>query len=467
VARLVVLLGVALAVAGSLSLLTAKSESVYADFEAHVTDEVLIVEGVGSLAPEIEQLVTTPREVGQTQIEELIEEGTPVKKGQVLVRLSTFLMENAGRKAQVQLRNKEAELHRMARESALSSAEETAKVENQQAELTCNQDILAYQEGGPDPRIVQTLGLKISKARLDEEYLQRKLLAQQALNKRGYLSDLEYDSIRTDQVKARLDRSQQENSLVLQKQGPRAEERKRSRTLVRKDSLNLSLSKKVARSQSLIRNLANAKKQAEISDRQVVVDEAAWKRSKAILKAPMDGVVVYSAPKVMEPLQVGSVTFGGRELLKVVRNGIMRARVQVNERFIDRVKVGQSASVLLYGHARPYPAKVELISRLATQRDPKDSQSPRDFCVLLALDRVYPVLRPNMSCRARIEVARLAQVARVPADAVFERKKTSVQLAVLTDGAVVRRTVSLIDEDFDFVFVRGVKTRERLLILDK
>ncbi|MBI4863293.1 MAG: HlyD family efflux transporter periplasmic adaptor subunit [Candidatus Riflebacteria bacterium] len=450
---------------------------------ARVADQVVSLEASGALEPETEKVVTVPREAAGGEIEEIVEEGTIVEKGAVLARLSTDRLEKAERGARNDLKGKEAELGKTRRDGIVAGAEDQQKVADRTSDLTKNRKELAYLEGGPDSRTVNALSLKIEKARLDEKYLTGRLAAQQELKNRGFLSELDYESIKTDLTKARLDLTKQENLLALQREGPLPQERERSRTLVTRFSHDLDLARKQATSQVKLRALAAAKKEAEIADRAASLDEARRKKRRATLTAPIAGIVVYAGSMFGTRIEVGADVWPGMQLVRVIQPGALRAQVQINERWIDRVKVGQPARVFPLGRSAACPARVHSISRIADPRDQKDPSSPRDFTVVLLLERVGPSgtvrggaggpargngpeLRPALLCTATIEVARPRAVARLPVDLVRSRDKNQVELAALRAGKAVRFKATVVEEAPDHVYVTGVPDGTDLLFLD-
>ena len=433
-----------------------------ATYEAHIEDATLLMEGEGSLDPETEQVVAVPGEMGETHVEKIVEEGTRVKKGDVLCHLSTFTIEESERQAREERVVKETELLRLQEEGAVAAADDQKKVTSAREELAYNRRTLAFLERGPDPRLVRSLELKIERARLTEANLQKRLFAQQALMKKGYVAALDFAAIRTDLSKASLDRAKQENLLALTREGPSRDETEKAQTLCEKWTHDLALAETTERSQKRLRELAIEKKKAEIQDRQRAMEEWSRQRNRAALKAPLDGIVLYPEDNWRGPPTEGSLVWRGMALLRVVQQGKLRGKVQINERWINRIKVGQKAQVFAANRSEPFPAVVDSISRLATPRD-DGPKSPRDFTVELKLAADSARLRPGMSCRALIEVARHPQVSRVPIDLIRSRNGREVELIASRKGSTMPIKARLVDEDRDFVYLMDVPNGETLV----
>lgn len=391
------------------------------------------------------------------QIEDIVDEGSLVKKDQVVCRISTFQYDDQERKARLDVMRKEADRKKTERDQAATAAEERRKIAAQEAELVYNRRVLAFLEAGADPRVVDSLSLKIEKALRENESLARRKAAQEAIKNRGFLSELDYEQIATELEKARLERGKQENLLADKRAGPRPEERERSRVAVEKFALDVDLAQKTLASQDALRALALAKKDAEIKDRQAVVEDKARLKRYATVRAPRAGTVVYGARAMQgEPIGLGAGVYRGVVLMKIVQLGAMKATVSLPERWMDRVQVGQAVRVTAARRPKPYTGRVTKVSRLAVAAD-EDPKGVRAFTIEVKLDGAAAELKPNMSCEAEIEVARHARAAKLPVDLVRERKGATARFTSRTAiGRHETVEAKVVDEDLDFVYVTGL-----------
>ena len=432
-----------------------------ATFAVKIAPAVLTVSASGELSSSVEQSITLAGINGQ--IEDIVEEGTRVAKGDVVARLSTFQWEEQERNARADVYRKQAEMKRATRENATTSADEHRKIDDKHEDLELNQRVAEYLDDGPDERTVESLGLKITKAQVEEAALARRLAVQEALKDKGFLSELDYESIKTDLEKARLDRGKQENLLADKKAGPRDEERKKSHLLVDKFDLDLDLARRSADSAESLRKLALAKKEAELADRVSAVEEKSKLRARAVIRAPIAGTVIYG-PQAMRgtPIGVGALAYSGMLLVKIVQRGTMLATLDVPERWLDRVVVG--AHVRLKAGHRPaeYDGVVSTVSRLATAKD-DDAKSLRTFVATVRLNVDDPAIKPAMTCEAQVEIGRHDGVARLPVDLVRKRAGNQLTLLARRGNAHEEVAATLVDEDRDFVYVTGLAAGELLV----
>ena len=421
----------------------------------------LTVGAVGVLVSSVEQAVNLNGVWGQ--IEDLVEEGSHVEKGAVVGRLTTFQWEEQERNARQDVYKKQAEMKRTQRENSAAAADDGKKTDEKKEELAYNKRVLDFLESGPDPRTVDSLSLKIQKAKLEDAAAERRLGVQQALKDRGYLSELDYESLKTDQVKAQLERAKQENLLADKRDGPRPEERERSRRQVDRYVIDHELAARSQVSQEVLRELAISKKETELKDRQAAVEEKAKLRDKAVVRAPIAGTVIYGDRASRgEPVGIGATVYSGMTLVKIVERGTMHADLDVPERWLDRIQPGQAVTIYAAQRTKPHQAKVLTVSKLASAMD-DDPKSARQFRVVVELAQDDRALKPNMTCVADIEIAHHAGVERLPVDLVRARGKGQVTVAARRGREKVDLTATLVDEDRDFVYVSGLPEGEVLI----
>lgn len=124
----------------------------------------------------------------------------------------------------------------------------------------------------------------------------------------------------------------------------------------------------------------------------------------ARILSPADAVVEYRA------LEPGEVVSPGQSILTLIDPTRLWVRIDLEQRFVDRVRVGQRATVALEGAPeRPFPAEVLDIGRegeFAVERDvTRGRQDIRTFRTRLRLLGGQGVLKPGMTVIVTIPVA--------------------------------------------------------------
>lgn len=118
--------------------------------------------------------------------------------------------------------------------------------------------------------------------------------------------------------------------------------------------------------------------------------------SRARVTAPFDGVVISGDLTQL----IGSPVQRGQKLFEIAPLNAYRVILQVDERDVRPVTVGQSGRLLVTSLAgRPIPFHVSMITPVATSKDGRDY-----FRVEARLDRAPPDLRPGMEGVGKITV---------------------------------------------------------------
>jgi HlyD family secretion protein len=159
--------------------------------------------------------------------------------------------------------------------------------------------------------------------------------------------------------------------------------------------------------------------------------------NKTTYGAPISGVVTYVPVKVGENVVPGIQNAEGSFLLTISDMSVVNAEVMVDEADIPTVKTGQQATVTIdaypgqtfNGHIADVGEEAILrTSGLATtQQTSANSQEARDFRVHVRLDQPPKGIRPGLSCTAKIQTARRAEVVTIPIQALAIRTKQELQ----------------------------------------
>jgi multidrug resistance efflux pump len=161
---------------------------------------------------------------------------------------------------------------------------------------------------------------------------------------------------------------------------------------------------------------------AEASDRSVAEIEQAI--AQLVITAPRAGVIVYNTAS-----KVGTVVYRGQHCLAVVGTDHMVGHGTIDEVALPAVAIDQAVTLRL--DAMPDLTLHGKVTEIGTSVEERSAADPTLVVPLtIAVDSVPGVtLRPGMRFRAGIEVARVADVVQIPAEAVF----------VTADGPVAYR----------------------------
>jgi HlyD family secretion protein len=181
--------------------------------------------------------------------------------------------------------------------------------------------------------------------------------------------------------------------------------------------------------------------QLSSAQKRVAQAEAMVMRSHDILSqydaiAPIDGVVTNLPVRVGETVVPGIQNSAASTIMTIADMSIITAEVHVDETDIVNVKMDQSAEVSIDAIPnRAFRGKVIEIgdtalvrsSGLAASQVQTSSQEAKDFKVVIALDITEDLVRPGLSCTAKITTATESHVLAIPIQALTIRQKGQLE----------------------------------------
>lgn len=174
----------------------------------------------------------------------------------------------------------------------------------------------------------------------------------------------------------------------------------------------------------------------------------------AVLTAPADARVL---SRLVEP---GQIVQPGRALLGLALAGPLQLVAQVDERYLEQLQPGQTASVL----ADAYPTQ-RFTARVLSIAPLVDAQRGA-IEVKFSLPQPVPAfLREDMTLSVEVETARREQALVVPADALRGDETTGASVWLVREGRVEARPVRLGLRTLDAAeIVEGLGEGEQVLI---
>lgn len=191
---------------------------------------------------------------------------------------------------------------------------------------------------------------------------------------------------------------------------------------------------------------------AAIQSAQANLNKASKDMNRAVIVAPMNGVVSLLNVKKGERVAGNSLSIG-TEMMRVADLNSMVAQVDVGENDIPKVKFGDTAIVTIdaYGN-RKFKAVVFKIANPSSSATSAASSStevtnykvhvrllPESYMDLIVKGKPFP-FRPNMSATADIQTRTVTQALSVPLAAVTTRDKKGEMVGVKKDDAKATTT---------------------------
>ncbi len=382
----------------------------------------------------------------QTTVVEVVDEGSRVRKGELLMQLNSDALKDSI--AEEELRVEEA---RLGHESASTAVEiqisdNESAMRKAQLDLTLKELALEQWREGEDQKTRQANELAIERAVRELERLTDKWEQTQELFKKEFVSKDEHDRDRLAfiEAKAELAKAQLTDRIYKDYQYPRDEKQKLSDV----DEATAEM-KRVERQNEI--NLKNKQSARANRERQLALREEKLAKlidqlEKCTIVAPQDGLVVYGTTAQRDnwrsqnegPIAIGRQVRPNDLLITLPDTSEMIASVKVHESLAGRVRPGQNARVTIEAVGLELPGVVESIGVLAEGggwRDP----NRREYTVKIAIEAGDHdgLLKPSLRCEARLVLGAVEEALAVPVQAVFN--DGAVRFVYVPIGSKFRR----------------------------
>lgn len=330
----------------------------------------------------------------ETQIIEIIPEGSMVKQGDVLVKLNAEPIETRVDEESLQLESAraahvEAEQAYQIQISENESSKRQAELKVALAEL----DLAQWLRGEVESKR-QELDHAVDRTQKDADRLREKLDKSKALFAKGFYAQdqLKQDELAYEQAEAALDKAKLDKTVYWDFQHPKDEKKKKSDLEEARAELERSLRQNQSRLASKEADLNNKRQSLQI--RQQKHDKAKEQLAGATIKAPNEGLVVYGSSIEQSrwggdegPMQVGKKVFPNELLVVLPDTSEMIAAVKVHESLAARIRPGQAASVKVdAAGGKVFSGRVESIGILAEQTSRWMDPNLREYTVRIAID---------------------------------------------------------------------------------
>jgi len=444
----------------------------YATFVAKRGPLTISVLESGTIQPQ-EQITLRNEVEGRTTIVWLVPDGSMVKKGDLLVELDASTLKDRIIDQDIQVQRAEA--------AYISAKENLAVIENQAksdielAQLNlkfARQDLQQYIEG-IYPKEVNELQARI---RLAEEDLKRAEDVNdwsKKLFEEKYLSETEYLADKLSVQRRKLERDVAVSDLDLLQNFTYQRQIDQYTSDVNQAELALERTKRKAAA-----DVAQAKadlraKELELNRQKEKMRKIEDQLSKTKIYAPQDGMVVYATSgggrrpwDRRDPMEIGVEVSERQELINLPTADAMKARVDIHETSLEKVKIGLPAIITVDAlGGKKFLGRVHRIAPLpdATMMwvNPDLKVYPTD----IYLEDTDRALRSGMSCKVEIIIAQYEDAVYIPVQAVLRVGGQPTVYVVNEDGSYTERKVEIgLDDNNMIRIISGLEEGEVVLM---
>jgi len=374
-----------------------------------------------------EQIILKCEVEGKTTILTLVEEGTRVKKGDLLVELDASALIDARVDHEIRVQNTEAAFVG-AREN-LAVAENQAKSDVDKAELAfdfAKQDLRKYVEGEYLNQRKE-MESQITLAKEELQTAEEKLKWSQKLKEKEYISETELQIDELSAHKNKLDLELAENNLRLLEDFTHPRELAELESDVNQAEMALERTNRKAKADVVQAEAELKAKESEFGRQQDKLKKNEEQIAKTKIYAPADGLVIYATSAKtqgfrgsQEPLTEGREVREQEELIYLPTATAVKAVVKVHETSLQKVKPGLPVVVAVDAlPGRTFTGRVEKIAPLPDAQMVWMNPDLKVYNTEVYLEGEGDYLRTGMSCKAEIIIEEYDDVIYIPVQAVL------------------------------------------------
>jgi HlyD family secretion protein len=373
-----------------------------------------------------EQIILKCEVEGKTTILTLVEEGSRVKKGDLLVELDSSALIDARVDQQIRVQNAEAAFVG-AREN-LAVAENQAKSDVDKADLAfdfAKQDLRKYVEGEYQNTRKEAES-RITLAKEELQTTEEKLKWSQKLFEKEYISQTELQIDELSAHKNKLDLELAENNLRLLEDFTHPRELAELESDVNQAEMALERTNRKAKADVVQAEAELKAKESEFGRQQDKLKKNEEQIAKTKIYAPADGLVIYATSaktqgfRSQEPLTEGSAVNEQQELIYLPTATAVKAVVKVHETSLQKVKPGLPVVVAVDAlPGRTFTGRVEKIAPLPDAQMVWMNPDLKIYNTEVYLEGEGDNLRTGMSCKAEIIIEEYDDAIYIPVQAVL------------------------------------------------
>lgn len=409
---------------------------------------------------------------GRTAILWIIEEGSIVQEGDLLVRLDASQLEDKHFAQKITVQNAEADFVN-ARE-ALAITRNQADSDIEQAENTlmfAKQDLEKYIEG-EYPQQLREAEVNITLAEEDLQRTEEKQKWSRVLFKQKLISQTELQADELAAKKTTLELELARGKLELLKNHTHARELAKLNSDVKQARMALERVKRKATANTLQAEAKFAAKEADLQRQQDKLVEIEHEIEATRIPAPSDGLVVYATSaeshrhRNKEPLEAGQEVRQQEALIHLPNTARMMATIKVHESHIKKLELNMPARITV--DALSHTNFAGRVNTIAPLPDPASFWSNPDLKIYdteVYIANDAEGLRNGMSCEVEIIIETHDDALYIPIQSVVQIDNTPTAFVVGADGTVSPRSLRVGEDNNRMIHVlEGLTQGERVLL---
>ncbi len=424
----------------------------------------------GTVRPR-EQIILKSEVEGSAVILFLVDEGTQVKKGDLLVELDASNLIDQRVSQQIQVINAEAAHVNASENLAVVKSQAQADVDQADLDLRfARQDLVQYREG-EYPKLRKEAEVAIT---LAEETLTNASSTyewSQKLFAEKYISEAELKQDELSRQKAQIDLELAKDELALLTNFTYTRKMAELQSAASQAEMALERIRRKSAADVVQAEAKLKASEAELKQQQNQFNRIEHQISKTKIYAPMDGTVIYATSTRLswrsnsEPLDEGQAVRERQELIYLPTTASYNAEIKVHESSLEKIHTGLPVQISIDAlPGRSFTGKVTSIAPLPDATSMFMNPDLKVYNTMIEIDGSGAELRNGMSCQAEIVIERFAETLFVPLQSVL-RIGGQPTIYVAGDNSFEPRTVTTgLDNNRMIQITGGLRAGDNVLL---
>jgi HlyD family secretion protein len=300
------------------------------------------------------------------------------------------------------------------------------------------------------------------------------LVGTQKLHDANYVSDLDLERDKLNVVSRRFssESSAVAKDLFIRYDFPKSAEKGLSDYIEARRALDRTYSQ--CRSRLAQRQVGLTMAESRLKSQNEQVDELRQQIEYCTIKAKAPGLVVYGtggsedrfrAMRGSGVIAVGESVTEGQTIVSMPDTAEMVAEISVHETEVDKVRVGQPASIVMDAFPdKVLQGKVFEVASLPDEQRGWMNPDLKVYKTLVSIDGSHDFLKTRMSCSVKILIEQLKDVIVVPVQVVANRGGKKVCCVSTSSGPVERDVQTGLFNDMFVEVISGLEVGEQVLL---
>lgn len=366
---------------------------------------------------------------GKSTIISLIDEGTPVKEGDLLVELASNEIDDRIQKEELQETNALTAFEAAKAELDIQRDKNASDIRKGELQIELKKLELDKYEKGDWSQKLKDAKIAIEQAEISLHRRKQDYDAAKELLAKKFITQTEYDEDDFNFKKAEWDLEKARKSLQVLEQYTHVADLRQKESDLEEAKKELERTRKNAEAEEIKRVRAVEGKEKELALTRDQLARLRTQKEKSKIYAPTQGFVVYYADgggrwmmSSEGQIKEGATVHEQQILMQLPDTTTMTASIRVHEAKTDKLKLGQVASLTVEGlPGKQFSGKVSKIAALADSQSGWLNPDLKEYETEITLDATDEVLKPGVTAHVEILVEEIENKLAVPVQAIYTK----------------------------------------------